>query len=92
MELLSIIGFVAVVLTPLISLPQIIKSYRTKSTHDLSWGYIALLGFVALLWISYGNLTGDLPLMAANSGVLALALIQAVLKYKYDNAKGKRRG
>ena len=54
MNLIEIIGFSAGGLVSLSLLPQVIKSWKTKSTKDiaLSWTLINLTG--QILWIIYG--------------------------------------
>lgn len=79
----TLIGFGAALLTTLAFLPQAIKVWRTRSTKDIS-----LLTFIAfcvgvVLWLSYGILTQDLPLIAANSATLALAGTILVFKLRY---------
>ena len=79
----TLIGFGAALLTTLAFLPQAIKVWRTRSTKDIS-----LLTFIAfcvgvVLWLSYGILTQDLPLIAVNSATLALAGTILVFKLRY---------
>lgn len=44
MDLAEFVGFAAALLTMLCMLPQVAKNWRTKSTKDLSWGYLGMLG------------------------------------------------
>jgi len=79
----TLIGFGAALLTTLAFLPQAIKVWRTRSTSD-----ILLLTFVifcvgVVLWLSYGILTQDLPLIAANGATLVLAGTILVFKLRY---------
>ncbi len=79
----TMIGFGAALLTTLAFLPQAIKVWRTRSTKDIS-----LLTFITfcvgvVLWLSYGILTQDLPLIAANGATLVLAGTILVFKLRY---------
>jgi sugar-phosphatase len=83
-EVTTIVGFAAGVLTTSCWAPQLVRSYRTRSTADLSWAYVAVLGSGVVLWLSYGTITGDRALIAANvATVLAIASL-AFLKRHYD--------
>jgi len=82
--LTTLIGLTAGLLTTSCWAPQIVRSYRTRSTGDISWAYVAALGGGIVLWLSYGTITGDAALIAANiATVLALGSL-ALLKRHYD--------
>ena len=63
MNLIIIIGVLAVVITGVRLVPQIIKSFRTKKVRDISllWEVIGVTG--AVLWLFYGYLRQDMILM-----------------------------
>jgi len=83
-ELTTMIGLAAGVLTTSCWAPQIVRSYRTRSTGDISWAYVGALGAGVVLWLSYGTITGDVALIAANiATVLALGSL-IFLKGRYD--------
>jgi len=54
---------------------QIRRMFQTRSSRDVSIGYLSMLcaGFVA--WISYGTALGNLPMMLTNSVSLAIMLV-----------------
>lgn len=79
----TIIGFTAAVCTTFSFLPQIIKSYQSKSTRDISWGMIFLLLAGAVLWLVYGVSRNDLVVMAANGALFLLVLLLLAAKVKY---------
>jgi MtN3 and saliva related transmembrane protein len=63
----TILGLVAGCCTTLAYLPQVIKAWRSRSTQDISLGMFLLLVGGMLLWLAYGVLLGDLPLIVANA-------------------------
>lgn len=67
------LGLTAGALTTLALLPQVLKTWRTRSASDLSIGTFSLMTLGVLLWLVYGLLIGDVPLIAANAITLALA-------------------
>ena len=83
MEMLDIIGFAAGFFTTVSSLPQVIKSWKTKSTKDLSWGWIACLLLGLSLWVAYGFVASSLPIIISNAVSAALVLSLAYLKLRY---------
>jgi len=77
------IGLAAGGLTTIAFLPQVIKCWRTRSTHDISLIMFLVLVTGVLLWLIYGLLTNDLPLIAANAVTLALAGAILIFKLRY---------
>jgi MtN3 and saliva related transmembrane protein len=83
MSALTILGLAAGFCTTLAFLPQVIKTYRTRSTADISLGMFLVMVLGIILWLIYGALLGDLPLIAANSVTLFLAGAILALKIKH---------
>lgn len=70
---LLVIGLLAAACTTLAYVPQVIKTWRTRSTEDISlYMYLLMVTGVAL-WLVYGLALGDLPLIASNGATLALS-------------------
>ena len=60
-----------------------IKTIRTRQTKDISfWMYFILVSGI-LLWLIYGLLIKDIPLIVANAITVLLAGIVLVLKFKW---------
>jgi MtN3 and saliva related transmembrane protein len=53
--------------------PQVVKTWRTRSTHDISLGMFAILVAGIVAWLVYGAIIGDAPLILANAVTLLLA-------------------
>jgi MtN3 and saliva related transmembrane protein len=70
-------------LTTLSSLPQIIKSARTKSTHDLSLAYLGVVFAGVVMWTVYGSLIGSVLVMVWDGVSSASIAILIALKLKY---------
>lgn len=83
MDSVTLLGLVAAALTTFAFLPQTIKTWRTRSTKDISLGMFAVLVIGIVLWLIYGLIRQDVPLIAANTVTLALAAIILVLKLRY---------
>ncbi len=83
-NLQNIIGFCAGVMGVCVMLPQLYKSYKTKSLGDISWGMLILFSVNCLLWLVYGILLDSNPLVLNNSLCLLIGLCQIFLKVKYN--------
>lgn len=79
----TILGLVAGVLTTLSFLPQVIKAWKSRSTRDISLGMFAMFCTGVFLWIVYGFLVGDLPVVVANTVTFLLAVTILALKLRY---------
>lgn len=83
MDFTTAIGFAAGALTTIAFIPQVTKIWRTRSTKDLSLGMFVVLCCGITLWLIYGILTEDIPLLLANGVTLCLAATILVFKLKY---------
>lgn len=83
MELVTIIGFVAASLTTFAFLPQAIKTWKTKSTKDISLFMFSALNTGIFLWLIYGLMLNEYPIIFANLITLVFSLPILWLKIKY---------
>lgn len=82
-ELVDILGFTAGTLTTIAFLPQLLKTWSTKSAKDISLVMMLTFSFGVFLWLVYGLIIGAMPVVAANAVTLVLALLIIFLKIKY---------
>ncbi len=83
MEFITILGLVAGALTTIAFLPQLFKTWKSKSAKDVSLETLAIFSFGVLLWLIYGIYLQALPIILANSLTLIFNLIILGLKIKY---------
>ena len=74
MSAVTLLGLVAAACTMTAFVPQVVKTYRTRSSADLSIGMYALLTSGAALWLAYGLLIQDVPVILTNLVTLVLLL------------------
>ena len=74
------LGFLAGLLTTSSFVPQVVKSWRTRSVDDLSLGMLLLYNAGVAMWLAYGWLLHAAPIIAANGVTLLLALALLGLK------------
>lgn len=80
---IKLIGFAAATCTTLAYAPQFIKVWRTRSTDDISLGMFLVMMLGLTLWLVYGLLSGDAPLVAANAITMVLAGGILLMKLRY---------
>jgi MtN3 and saliva related transmembrane protein len=80
-----VLGYAAGVLTTGSCLPQVVKSVRSRSLHDLSLLMLLMLVVGVLFWVIYGFRLHDWPIVASNG--VSFALWGAVLYLKLRNPR-----
>ncbi len=89
--MITLLGLLAATCTTAAFVPQAVKTWRTKSAGDLSFGMFGMFWLGVVLWLAYGLLIGDLPIIVANVVTLALAttILFQMIRYRND-APGAR--
>jgi MtN3 and saliva related transmembrane protein len=75
-------GLIAAFLTTLAFLPQVIQTWRSRSTADLNLGMLLALSTGVALWLIYGLGTGQLPVILANGATLLLVVVLLGMKLR----------
>ena len=83
MELITLIGLLAGTLTTISFVPQVLKTWKSKSTKDISLGMFLSFCTGVFLWIVYGLSVNDVPVIATNVATFVLAFMILFLKFKY---------
>lgn len=84
MDIPTLLGLGAGTLTTLAFVPQVLKTWRSKSGNDISLGMFVLFSTGVLLWLIYGILIHALPVILANAVTLLLSLTVLALKLRYQ--------
>ena len=87
MNLTQIIGLIAAFCTTVAFVPQVLKLWRTKSAEDLSLSMFVIFSTGVGLWLVYGLLISDIPIILANTITLMLCLVILILRQKYHREK-----
>ena len=77
------LGLIAGALTSISFLPQVIKTWRSKSAKDLSLGMFGIFSTGVTLWLIYGFQVNSIPIIAANALTLFLCSIILYFKLKF---------
>ncbi|HYG40704.1 MAG TPA: SemiSWEET transporter [Cytophagales bacterium] len=79
----QIFGFLAGLVTASGMMPQLIKTIKTKKAGELSiqMFLVYVVGFG--MWITYGAIREDFPIIVTNSFSLVLTFLMIYFKIKY---------
>lgn len=86
MKLEIVIGIVAGALTAASLLPQLIKMIKERKGSDISIGMLIVLLSGLILWIWYGVLRTDWPIIITNGVSLMLNISIIVLRAYYKKS------
>lgn len=85
MDYIQIIGLSAAVLTTAANIPQTYKIIKTKSTKDISTATYGMLLIGFAMWVAYGILREDYPVLIANS--ISVLVCSTILFLKFCTAE-----
>lgn len=80
---MGVIGIVAGIFTSSSLLPQVIKILKEKKVEDLSMTMFISLLIGIILWVIYGIMRDDWPIIVTNSFSVLLNFLILFLKFKY---------
>lgn len=63
----NVLGIVAGILTSVSMIPQLVKVIKEKNVEDISWIMILVLISGLSLWVWYGFLKDELPIILSNA-------------------------
>ncbi|MDF5718553.1 MAG: SemiSWEET transporter, partial [Rhizonema sp. NSF051] len=75
MDFITVLGLAAATLTTFAFLPQLIKTWQTKSAKDVSYSMLIAFNLGVFLWLIYGFYLQALPIILANSVTLFFNII-----------------
>ncbi len=76
----QIVGLLAGSLTTAAWIPQLVRTWRSGSTEDISWPYLLVFAAGVSGWIFYAVLSDDAPVLAANA--VSILLIGSLVELK----------
>ena len=81
--MIQLVGFLAGALTTIAFIPQVMRTWRTRSTDDLSLAMLVVFNIGVSLWLAYGIALGEPPMMLWNAATLPMSLSLLVLKLRH---------
>ena len=83
MNAIQLLGLMAGSLTTAAFLPQVVKTWKSRSAKDLSLGMFSLFCLGVAMWLIYGLAINDVPVIAANLVTLLLASTLLFFKLRF---------
>lgn len=83
MDLTTGLGLLAGGLTTVSLIPQVTKIWKTKSAKDVSLKMFITFCVGVALWLTYGVLQTEIPIIVTNAVTLVLGLSILGMKLKY---------
>jgi MtN3 and saliva related transmembrane protein len=82
----DILGLTAGICVTVAVVPQIRKAWKTKKVKDISPLMFSILVFGVALWVVYGIVENDFPIIATNAVSLLLNGIMLYLMVRYSKS------
>ena len=83
MQWTEICGYIGSVLSSLTFLPQVIKTWQTKSAGDLSMVMLLIIFISTVVWLAYGFGNHSVPIIICNGIVCLLSIFLIYFKLTY---------
>ncbi|WP_374461692.1 SemiSWEET transporter [Chryseobacterium taeanense] len=71
----NLLGIIAGILTSVSMIPQVIKVLKEKNAEDLSWMMILVLISGLSLWVWYGFINDELPIILSNAFAVLVNIV-----------------
>ena len=91
MTLSETVGYVAAALTTGSFVPQALLTLRSRDVSGISRGMYTAFTIGVALWLVYGVLTAQWPIVVANAITLALAITILTIKIVEDRRQTQKR-
>ena len=85
MSTTTMLGFLAGFLTTISFLPQVVKTWKSRSASDLSLGMFSVFSVGVICWLGYGLLLQEMPMIFWNAVTLVLVQVILIMKLKFDS-------
>lgn len=82
---IELLGLIAGILTTAAFIPQVYKTWKSQSAKDLSLGMFLVFVTGVVLWLCYGLISQNLPIILANAATLFLTGFLLYFKLTFEN-------
>lgn len=83
MTTLTLIGYIAGTITSLGFVPQVVKGFQTKHMKDVALWQPLLLTAGMIMWLIYGIMLKEMPMILANTFAIICNTIVIIQKLVY---------
>ena len=84
MNALDLLGLVATCFTTSSFVPQVWRTWKTRDVSGISLPTYVIITIGLALWLVYGWLRGDMPLMVAHAVMVVLTGAITVMKLRFE--------
>ncbi len=84
MTSLDLLGLTASAFTTSSQIPQVIRTYKTRDVSGISLSTYVIITLGLLLWLTYGVIKQDIPLIVANSTMVLLTFAITIMKVLFE--------
>lgn len=81
----EVLGLIAGAFTTISFVPQVVKTWKTRSAKDLSLKMLSVMSVGLSLWLIYGFVESSISIILANALTLVLALSLIFFKFTFKN-------
>ena len=89
MDITDLLGYAAGTLTTISLVPQVWRTFRTKDVSGISLRMYFIFTAGVAIWLAYGIVLQERPMILANSVSLVLACMVLLMKLRYGR-QGKK--
>lgn len=83
MEASDVVGYLAGTLTTIALVPQVWRTFRTRDVSGISLRMYSTFTLGVAIWLAYGILLREVPMILANSISLVLAIAVLAMKLRF---------
>ena len=85
MTIEQIFGWLAAIFCTIILVPQIIKTFKTQHTNDLSMMMLVFSAIGNAFWATHAAMTENVPLLVGATLIMLMSFL--LIAYKYNNER-----
>ncbi|HMP91290.1 MAG TPA: SemiSWEET family transporter [Phnomibacter sp.] len=89
MNWIDLVGHLGSLLSSITFLPQLYKTYKTKSAGDLSYTMLGIVFTSTLVWLVYGGALQLWPVIICNAVICAMVSVLIFFKISYRQKNNK---
>jgi MtN3 and saliva related transmembrane protein len=83
MNAIELLGMSAGLISSITFIPQVIKTWRSKSAKDISLLMFTFATASVIMWLIYGILIKNTPIIFTNGTILVFSSLMLYFKFKY---------
>jgi MtN3 and saliva related transmembrane protein len=87
MDWIEVVGLLGSALSSITFIPQVVRTFKTRSVADLSLSMMVIVTMSTLVWLVYGFGRNALPVIICNAIIFVLSLVLIYFKFAYAKKK-----